>query len=27
MTIRLGAITVGSTGVLLAAMRFMLSHP
>ena len=27
MTIRLGAITVGSTGVLVAAMRFMLSHP
>jgi hypothetical protein len=27
MTIRLGAIAVASTGVMLAAMRFMLPHP
>jgi hypothetical protein len=27
MTIRLGAIAVASTGVMLAAMRFMLAHP
>jgi hypothetical protein len=27
MEIRLGAIAVASTGVMLAAMRFMLAHP
>jgi hypothetical protein len=27
MTIRLGAMAIASTGVMLAAMRFMLTHP
>jgi hypothetical protein len=27
MTIRLGAMAIASTGILLAAMRFMLTHP
>jgi hypothetical protein len=27
MTIRLGAIAIASTGIVLAAMRFMLTHP
>jgi hypothetical protein len=27
MTIRLGAIALASTGIILAAMRFMLTHP